>query len=160
MRRRSVMVGLVALLPILAACGGSELTVVVLAGEGDEQQPVADLPIELLPFNRDSVFEALAARAEEAEPQIPADLQAQFDLMGDLRIEVQIEVVVEIPAGSRNKYEYDEGSHRPQSITHSTPRQRRRPDHPLAVSRAIGPSPARGIPGDRAITRSRCAGGP
>lgn len=79
MRRRSVLAGLVALLPILAACGGSELTVMVLAGEGDELQPVADLPIELLPFNRDSVFETLAAQAEEAEPQIPADLKAQFD---------------------------------------------------------------------------------
>jgi septal ring factor EnvC (AmiA/AmiB activator) len=70
---------MVALLPILAACGGSELTVMVLAGEGDELQPVADLPIELLPFNRDSVFEMLAAQAEEPEPQIPADLRAQFD---------------------------------------------------------------------------------
>lgn len=79
MRRRSVLAGLVALLPILAACGGSELTVMVLAGEGDEQQPVANHQIVLLPFNRDSVFETLAAQAEEAEPQIPADLQAQFD---------------------------------------------------------------------------------
>lgn len=85
MIRRSVLAGLVALLPILAACGGSELTVVVLAGEGEEQQPISDLPIELLPFNRDSVFETLAAQAEEPEPQIPADLQAQFDEVAALQ---------------------------------------------------------------------------
>jgi hypothetical protein len=85
MRRRSVLAGLIALLPVLAACGGSELTVLVLAGEGDEQQPVADLPLELLPFNRDSVFETLAAQAEEPEPQIPADLQAQFDEVAALQ---------------------------------------------------------------------------
>ncbi len=85
MRRRSVLAGLIALLPILAACGGSELTVLVLAGEGDEQQPVADLPIEMLPFNRDSVFDMLTAQAEEPEPQIPADLQAQFDSVAVLQ---------------------------------------------------------------------------
>lgn len=85
MLRRSVLTSLVTFLPMLAACGGSELTVVVLAGEGDEPQPVADLPLELLPFNRDSVFEVLAAQAEEPEPQIPADLQAQFDSVAALQ---------------------------------------------------------------------------
>ena len=85
MLRRSVLAGLVILLPTLPACGGSELTVIVQAEEGEEAAPVADLPVELLPFNRDSVFEALAARAEEPEPQIPADLQAQFDSVAALQ---------------------------------------------------------------------------
>lgn len=78
MPKRSVMAGLVALLPLLAACGGSELTVVVLSEAEGVQIPVANQEIVLLPFNRDSVFDALAASAEEPEPQIPDDLEAQF----------------------------------------------------------------------------------
>ncbi len=85
MLRRSVLTGLIALLPSLAACGGSDLTVVVLAGEEDEEQPVADLPVEFLPFNRDSIFRSLAATAEEPEPQIPDDLRAQFDSVAVLQ---------------------------------------------------------------------------
>lgn len=85
MLRRSVLAGLVALLPSLAACGGSELTVEVLAGEGDVEQPVPDLPIEFLPFNRDSIFESLSASAEEPEPQIPEDLRSQFDSVAALQ---------------------------------------------------------------------------
>jgi len=85
MLRRSVLAGLYFCLPVLAACGGSELTVMVLAGEEGSAQPAAGLEITYLPFNRDSVFDMLTARAEEPEPQIPADLQAQFDSVAALQ---------------------------------------------------------------------------
>lgn len=64
---------------MLVACGGGELTLQVLAEGGDELQPVADLPIELLPFDRDSLFAELAADADSPEPQVPADLRQEFD---------------------------------------------------------------------------------
>lgn len=69
---------LLSLAPMLAACG-SELTVQVLTELGEETPPVEDLEVQFLPFDRDSLFEALAQRAPEPEPQVPAELQAQFD---------------------------------------------------------------------------------
>jgi len=63
----------------LAACGAGELTVQVLSEGADDVQPVADLPIELLPFDRDSLFAELAASADSPEPQVPADLRQEFD---------------------------------------------------------------------------------
>lgn len=62
-----------------AACGGGEITLEVYTQAGDEVQPVADLPVEFLPYDRDSVFAALASQASEPEPQISADLQQAFD---------------------------------------------------------------------------------
>ena len=86
MHRRLVLAGLIAFLPALAGCGGTELTVMVVAGEEGEGQPIADLPLVFLPFNRDSVFESLADQADEPEPQIPADLRAQFDSVAALQV--------------------------------------------------------------------------
>ena len=79
MLRRSVLLGLVAFLPTLAACGGSEVSVLVLAGEEGAEKPVPNLAFEYLPFDRDSVFEALIAAAEDPEPQVPEDLKVQLD---------------------------------------------------------------------------------
>lgn len=64
---------------VLAACGGGRLTVEVQAEAGEETRPVEDLEVQFLPFDRDSVFEALAAMADEPEPQVPEDLRVQFD---------------------------------------------------------------------------------
>ncbi|MFQ5746940.1 MAG: hypothetical protein ACE5HF_06930 [Gemmatimonadota bacterium] len=70
----------------LAACGGSGVTVQVLADSPDGgAQPVRDLPVRFLPFDRDSLFDVLAARAEEPEPQMPADLLATFDRISALQ---------------------------------------------------------------------------
>jgi predicted metal-dependent hydrolase len=84
------MAGLVAFLPVLAACGGSELTVVVLSEAEGGQMPVANQEIVFLPFNRDSVFEVLAAQAEEPEPQIPGDLEEQFAQVAALQEEWRV----------------------------------------------------------------------
>ncbi len=64
---------------LLAACGGGELAVQVMTEGTEGMQPESDLPVSFLPFDRDSVFEALAASAPEPEPRVPADLQQEFD---------------------------------------------------------------------------------
>ena len=79
MLRRSVLLGLVAFLPTLAACGDSQVSVLVLAGEEGAEKPAPNLAFEYLPFDRDSVFEALIAAAESPEPQVPEDLKVQLD---------------------------------------------------------------------------------
>jgi len=79
MLRRSVLLGLVAFLPTLAACGGSGISLLVLAGEEGTEKPVPNLELEYLPFDRDSLFDALIAAAENPEPQVPEDLKVQLD---------------------------------------------------------------------------------
>lgn len=65
---------------LLAACDGGPVTVQVVAGAtADDARPVEDVIVEFLPFDRDSIFEAMAARADESEPTIPQDLRDQFD---------------------------------------------------------------------------------
>lgn len=64
---------------VLAACGGGSITVEVLTEGADQPEPVADLPVEFLPFDRDSLFAALAAGASEPEPQVPDQLRQEFD---------------------------------------------------------------------------------
>ena len=85
MLRRSVLLGLVAFLPTLAACGESEVNLLVLAGEEGAEKPVPNLELEYLPFDRDSIFEALMAAAENPEPQVPEDLRVQFDSVAVLQ---------------------------------------------------------------------------
>jgi len=78
MPKSRLAVLLLSLAPMLAACGNG-LTVEVLTEAGEATQPVGDLEVQLLPFDRDSLFSALAAQSSEPEPQVPAELQAQFD---------------------------------------------------------------------------------
>lgn len=63
---------------MLAACGQplvvAEATV---DQEGGEAIILSELPIRLLPYNRDEIFDSLEAAAEEPEPAIPADLLAE-----------------------------------------------------------------------------------
>jgi len=72
----------------LVGCGGSDLTVQVLSDSADDGgQPVRGLPVQFLPFDRDSLFDVLAARATEPEPKVPADLRATFDRIAVLQAE-------------------------------------------------------------------------
>lgn len=65
---------------LLAACDGGSVTVQVMSGpSADEAQPVDDVVVEFLPYDRDSIFRAMADRAAEPEPTIPQDLREQFD---------------------------------------------------------------------------------
>lgn len=60
----------------LAACGGGEVTIQVLSEAGGQAVPVADLPVSFLPYDRDSVFAELAARAPQPEPAMDPELLA------------------------------------------------------------------------------------
>lgn len=80
MRLRSYATALLALvLPALAACGGGEVTVRVVTEGDTAQQPVEDLVVTFLPYDRDSIFDALTQQAEEPEPQVPDDLLQQYE---------------------------------------------------------------------------------
>ncbi|MCY4647034.1 MAG: hypothetical protein OXE73_09175 [Gammaproteobacteria bacterium] len=61
-----------------AACGPTELTInaqmEVAGAEGTEVRPLADMEVQLLPFDRDAIFDSLARESGTAEPEIPADL--------------------------------------------------------------------------------------
>ena len=70
---------------LLSACGGGTVTVQVMNEAEDEVQPVEDQVVEFLPYDRDSIFDALAAAAEEPEPEVPQSLQAAFDSVADLQ---------------------------------------------------------------------------
>jgi hypothetical protein len=77
MMRRSVFTAAVAASLGLAACGGSEVVVQAqLEGEGEAQTiALRDLPIRLLPYDRDAIFDSLRAAYPEPQPEIPAELQ-------------------------------------------------------------------------------------
>jgi hypothetical protein len=79
LNKRLAIPSLAAASLVFAACGGGDVTLQVLTQGTDELQPVADLPVEFLPFDRDSLFAALSAAASEPEPQVPAQLRQEFD---------------------------------------------------------------------------------
>ncbi len=79
MRRNLSLLGTLAL--VLAACGQAEVTVNVEVeyvdpetGEMDTR-PAGDLVIQLVPFDRDAIFDSLTRAAPTPEPEIPAELQ-------------------------------------------------------------------------------------
>lgn len=83
MRIRSLLLALIVPLSgLLAACGGGEVTVRVTGGtEGGEMTPVPDAEVTFVPYDRDSIFSAMAQQADEPEPVIPQELRDQFDLV-------------------------------------------------------------------------------
>ena len=79
--------GLIAGSILFAAACGSSLTVEVTT-EGDEgPQPQANVPVEFLPFDRDSVFNALDQQAEAPRPQMSDELEAASQRVTDLQTE-------------------------------------------------------------------------
>jgi len=56
----------------LTACG-KKITVQVLpkGSQDSVAHPAKDIPVEFLPYDRDSIFDALAAKASTPEPQVP-----------------------------------------------------------------------------------------
>lgn len=81
MRTRSLLLVLViSAAGFLSACGGGQVTVRVMSGpEGAEAAPAEDVEITFLPFDRDSIFEAMASREDTPEPEISEDLRQQYD---------------------------------------------------------------------------------
>ncbi len=80
MTRRNFGPGLVAALGIaaLTACGSAEVVIIAELGDGGDPSgsPLDNLEVQLLPYDRDVVFDSLAAAASRPEPEIPADLMA------------------------------------------------------------------------------------
>lgn len=68
---------------LLAAClavaGCSDSKVVVRASLADAGEPVADLPVYLLPYDRQALMDSLAEEAGQPEPAIPAALVTQLE---------------------------------------------------------------------------------
>lgn len=63
----------------LAAAGCSDSKVVVRASLAEAGEPVADLPVFLLPYDRQALMDSLARAADEPEPTIPSALITQLE---------------------------------------------------------------------------------
>lgn len=63
----------------VAAAGCSDSKVVVRASLAQAGQPVADLPVFLLPYDRQALMDSLAEASEQPEPAIPAVLVTQLE---------------------------------------------------------------------------------
>ncbi len=79
MRRLVMLVATATTAASLGACGGTDVVVMGrLANQnssgGVDTVAVADLPVRLLPFDRDEVFDSLTKAAPEPEPPVPDSL--------------------------------------------------------------------------------------
>lgn len=70
---------------IVTACGSSVTVEVVTEGPEGEPRPQANLPLDFLPFNRDSVFDALDAAAATPRPEMGEDLQTAANRVSSLQ---------------------------------------------------------------------------
>jgi hypothetical protein len=79
MRRTCALVLLVSLGAV--GCGGDPEVVVeaTLARQDAAAAPVPDMPVRLLPYNRDSIIAGLRQKAAKPEPQVPPALLARID---------------------------------------------------------------------------------
>ena len=92
MRLNGLSAGLVLVSAALLVGCGSDVTVQVFneAPQGGEAMPAADQPVLFLPFDRDSVFNALSAAAPTPEPEVPQDLIDTFRQIGALQAEWRV----------------------------------------------------------------------
>lgn len=80
--KRSFVLSSLFLAVAATACGSNRVVVEAAIDSQTEDQQVqvlADLPIRLLPYDRDAIFDSLETAYTEPEPAIPADLLAQRD---------------------------------------------------------------------------------
>lgn len=74
----------------LAACGGGEIVVQAqLDSREGETRALADLPIRALPFDREEIFDSLAAAYGTPEPEIPAEFEALQDSIAEAQATYQ-----------------------------------------------------------------------
>jgi hypothetical protein len=78
---KRVWIGCAAVLSLgLAACGGGEVVVQAsVEGADGQAQPLGNMPVRLLPFDRDSVFTELEEAYGTPQPAIPDSLMALQD---------------------------------------------------------------------------------
>ena len=79
---------ILALAVAAAACGSGPK--VVVRASLDEGGPIADLPVRLVPYDRQAILDSIAAEREEPEPVLPQDviqriaaIQAEIAAAGD-----------------------------------------------------------------------------
>ena len=76
-----------------AACGPTEVAInaqmEVAGAEGPEARPLADMEVQLLPFDRDAIFDSLAGEAGTPEPEIPPDLLEAQNRVAEAQAEWQ-----------------------------------------------------------------------
>jgi hypothetical protein len=83
------------LLLAAAACGPAEVVVTMEIdvpnpeGDGTIVQPLPDVEVQLIPFDRDEVFDSLATEYGTPEPPIPPELLAQREAVQDANQEWQ-----------------------------------------------------------------------
>lgn len=70
---------LLLLLPLLAACGSDARVVVRATLDG---RPVTDLPVRLLPYDREAILDSISGALELPEPTVPAELLQQVRSLG------------------------------------------------------------------------------
>lgn len=63
----------------LAAAGCSDSKVVVRASLAEAGEPIVDLPVFLLPYDRQALMDSLAEASGQPEPAIPAALVTQLE---------------------------------------------------------------------------------
>jgi hypothetical protein len=63
----------------LAAAGCSDSKVVVRASLAEAGEPIVDLPVFLLPYDRQALMDSLAKASDEPEPTIPSALITQLE---------------------------------------------------------------------------------
>lgn len=80
MRMKSGFIALAVVLAAgLAACGGNQVAVQVSdENPQGELQPREDVVVDFLPYDRDSIFEALESQAAEPRPEIPDTLRTLY----------------------------------------------------------------------------------
>lgn len=82
------LVLLSALTPLgLAACSQPEVVVEAQMPQPGAEAPVAlaDLPVALLPYDRDAIFDSLTAAYSEPEPQVPAEILQEQQRVQELQ---------------------------------------------------------------------------
>jgi hypothetical protein len=88
MRRRTFPFAMTLLLAA-AACGPAQVVVTIEVdmdnpeGEGTVTRPLGDLEVQLLPYDRDAIFDSLQAEFSTPEPEIPAELMTARDQVAE-----------------------------------------------------------------------------
>jgi hypothetical protein len=74
---------------LLAACGKPEVTVLAQLPQAGmtTREPVSDLPVRLVPYDRDAIIDSLTAAAHTPEPKLPPALEIQRDSLARVQAE-------------------------------------------------------------------------
>lgn len=70
---------LLVLAACMAAAGCSDSTVIVRASLQEGGAPITDMPVYLLPYDRQALLDSLAEASDEKEPTIPSALVQQLE---------------------------------------------------------------------------------